>query len=161
MKLVIADTGALISLAHIRQIELIEMLFGELYIAEAVWKELNNYDNPDFDNKLLQTLGKSVVKIKSKNYLSMVMDFGESESVILYEELNADFLLIDDRKARVIAESLQVNCIGSVGVLIKAKQKGIISELKPSFEHWLRQGRYFSVTLLNEILQNQGETLIK
>ena len=64
----------------------------------------------------------------------MIMDFGESESVILYQELQADFLLIDDNKARIVAESLDVNCIGSIGLLIKAKQKGLITELKPIFE---------------------------
>ncbi|MEZ5045320.1 MAG: hypothetical protein R2828_35825 [Saprospiraceae bacterium] len=47
MKLVIADTSALISLGHVGQIELIEKIFGEFYVAEAVWKELKNYDNPD------------------------------------------------------------------------------------------------------------------
>jgi hypothetical protein len=46
------------------------------------------------------------------------MDYGESESVILYQELNANYLLIDDQKARLMAESLGVNCIGSVGLLI-------------------------------------------
>ena len=59
------------------------------------------------------------------------MDYGESESVILYGELNADFLLIDDQKAREIAESLELNCIGTVGLLIKAKRLGMLPELKP------------------------------
>lgn len=95
MKLVIADTSALISLGHVGQIELIEKIFGEFYVAEAVWKELKNYDKPAFDSKILNRLEKHVVKIKSKNYLSMVMDYGESESVILYEELKADFLTRD------------------------------------------------------------------
>ncbi len=49
MKVVIADTGALISLIHIGQLDLIEDVFGDYYIAKAVWNELNNYDNPDFD----------------------------------------------------------------------------------------------------------------
>lgn len=48
MKIVIADTAVLISLSLIEQVGLIEEIFGELYISEAVWSELNNYDNPDF-----------------------------------------------------------------------------------------------------------------
>ncbi len=85
------------------------------------------------------------------------MDYGESESVILYEELNADYLLIDDNKARIIAESLNINCIGTLGLLLKAKQKGLINELKPLFNDLLLAGRYFSLKLLNDILQNFGE----
>src|SRR5690606_17441405 len=131
MKIVIADTGALISLHHVGQVGLIEKVFGEFYIAEAVWKELQIYEHPEFDKKTLHHLSNRVVKIKSRNHLSMIMDYGESESVILYEELKADFLLIDDNKARIVAESLNINCIGSIGLLIKAKQKGLLSAIKP------------------------------
>lgn len=157
MKIVIADTGALISLGHVGHIGLIEKIFSNFYIAEAVWKELNDYDNPDFDHQILNELEAKVIKIKSKNHLSMIMDYGESESVILYEELQADFLLIDDNKARIVAESLDVNCIGSIGLLLKAKQKGLISELRPIFEKWISIGRYFSKRLLNMILNELGE----
>lgn len=50
MKIVIADTGSIISLIHIGKLNLIEQIFGEYYIAKAVWIELNNYDNPQFDH---------------------------------------------------------------------------------------------------------------
>lgn len=160
MKVVVADSGALISLGHISQIDLIEKVFDEFYIAHAVWQELQEYENPEFDKSSLKELKKRVVKIKSKNYLSMIMDYGESESVILYEELQADFLLIDDNKARIVAETLDVNCIGSIGLLIKAKQKGLITELKPLFEKWISIGRYFSKKLLNKILTDLGENAI-
>ncbi len=157
MKIVIADTGALISLGHVGHIDLIKEVFGDFYIAQAVWEELKDYDNPEFDDKILNKLKKKVVKIKSRNHLSVVMDYGESESVILYEELKADYLLLDDNRARKIAESLNVNCIGSIGLLIKAKQKGLILELKPIFEKWISIGRYFSKKLLNEVLTKYGE----
>ncbi len=157
MKLVIADTGALISLGHVGHIKLIEKLFGDFYIAQAVWEELQNYENSEFDVNIINDLKKSVVRIKTRNYLSMVMDYEESESVILYEELQADYLLIDDNKARIVAESLDINCIGSIGLLIKAKQKGLIEELKPIFEKWMSTGRYFSIKLLNKVLNDLGE----
>ena len=160
MKLVVADTGALISLGHIEHIGLLEEVFGDFYIAQAVWEELQNYENPEFNDNILNDLKGRVVKIKSRNHLSMVMDYGESESVILYEELQADYLLIDDNKARIVAESLNINCIGSIGLLIKAKQKGLIVELRPIFEKWISIGRYFSRKLLNKILTDLGENSI-
>ena len=92
MKVVIADTGVLMSLGLIGKIELIENIFGELYIAEAVWNELCSYDNPDFSFAQFEKLKSKVIPIHTKNYLSVIMDYGESESVILYEELQADFL---------------------------------------------------------------------
>lgn len=157
MKLVIADTGALISLVLVGHIDLIEKVFGNFYIANAVWEELHGYENTEFDKSVLPYLGRRVVKIKSRNYLSVIMDYGESESVILYEELNADYLLIDDNKARIIAESFDVNCIGSIGLLVKAKQKGLINDLRPVFKKWIEEERYFSKKLLNRILIQTGE----
>lgn len=161
MKLVVADTGALISLILVGKIDLIEKVFGDFYIANAVWEELKSYKNPAFDNGVLFELGKRVVKIRSKNHLLVIMDYGESESVILYEELGADYLLIDDNKARVLAESFNVNCIGSVGLLVKAKEKGLIKELRPIFIKFLKNERYFSQKLLNMILIQAGEKPMK
>lgn len=157
MTIVVADTGALISLAHVNLISLIEKVFGKFYIPQAVWDELQNYDNPELDQEIFNDLKHRVKRIKTKNHLMMMMDYGESESVILYEELQADYLLIDDNKARIIAESLDVNCIGTIGLLIKAKQKGLIVELKPIFEKWIATGRYFSKRFLNHILAELGE----
>lgn len=157
MKTVVADTGVLISLGIIGKIDLIEEIFGDYYIANAVWQEFLNYENPLLNKEQLKFPEKRVIEISTKNYLSVVLDYGESESIILYEELKADFLLIDDKKARLIAESLNVNCIGSIGVLIRAKQKGLINEIKPIFEIWMNNERYFSLNLLNQILLQEGE----
>ncbi len=48
MKVVVTDTGALISLGIAGKIEIIEQIFNEFYIPNAVWKELENYENPAF-----------------------------------------------------------------------------------------------------------------
>ena len=88
------------------------------------------------------------------------MDFGESESVILYNELDANFLLIDDKKARKFAENLGLNCIGTLGLLSIAKKKKLIQELKPIFEFFLKKNRYYSISLLNSILLNHNESAI-
>lgn len=157
MKIVVADTGALISLGLVGHIDLIERVFGDFYIANAVWEELQVYENLEFEKSFLSYLEKRVIKIKSRNHLSVIMDYGESESVILYEELNADYLLIDDNKARMIAESFDINCIGSIGLLVKAKQKGLVSDLRSIFEKWLENERYFSKKLLNKVLLQTGE----
>ncbi len=85
MKVVVADTGAIIPFIHIGKVDLIEKIFGDFYIAK-------------------------------------------SESAILYDEKNADYLLIDYNKTRIVAESLEINCIGTLGLLLKAKQKGLITE---------------------------------
>ena len=69
--------------------------------------------------------------------------------------------LIDDSKARTIAEAININCIGTLGLLLKAKEKNLINELKPIFKKFLSNGRFFSKKLLNEILARTGEAEIK
>ncbi len=59
---------------------------------------------------------------------------------------------MEDNKARQFVESLNVNCIGTSGVFLHAKRRGIIKELKPHLEKLLLVGRYFSIKLLNKIL---------
>lgn len=85
------------------------------------------------------------------------MDSGESESVILYKELNANFLLIDDKKARNIAENFEISCIGTLGILSIAKSKGFINELRPLFECFLANKRFYSINILNNILIRHNE----
>lgn len=88
------------------------------------------------------------------------MDYGESESLILYRELEANFLLIDDKKARSIAENFEMNCIGTLGILSAAKSRGIVKELRPLFKKFLDNNRYYSVSLLNTLLDKHSEDKI-
>jgi predicted nucleic acid-binding protein len=70
------------------------------------------------------------------------IDPGDSEAISLYKELNADYLLIDDKIARQVAESNYVNCIGTLGLLITAKQKKLIASLRLIFEQLLSHKRF-------------------
>jgi len=49
----------------------------------------------------------------------------------LYKQLSADALLIDDHRARVIAEHNHIHCIGALGILLIAKQNGVIEKVAP------------------------------
>jgi predicted nucleic acid-binding protein len=65
------------------------------------------------------------------------------------------------KKARNIAESLGIQCIGTIGLLSNAREKGFISELRPLFEAFLKNKRYYSLDLLNSILRVHQEDEIK
>ncbi len=65
------------------------------------------------------------------------------------------------KKARNIAESLGIQCIGTIGLLSNAREKGILSELRPLFEAFLKNKRYYSLDLLNSILRVHQEDEIK
>ncbi len=158
--LVIADSGAIFSLAVIDKLEILNLLFDNIRIPMAVWKEITL----DKTTKQFQTIYSffqdKTVQIKGFNELTFLMDYGESESIILYKELKANFLLIDDKKARKIAESFGLKCIGTVGLLSVARDKNMISKLKPLFERLLQNKRFYAVELLNAILSKHGENKI-
>lgn len=159
--LVIADAGPIFSLAIIDKLGLLDQIFDEVKISNAVWEEITSDKTTEFYKTIELFFKPKVNNIKGFNELTFVMDYGESESVILYRELNADFLLIDDKKARNIAENFNIKCIGTLGILSSAKSKGMIKELRPLFKIFLENGRYYSIKLLNTLLEKHNEPKIK
>lgn len=158
--LLIADTGAIISFMLIKKFDILEKLFPNYIIPEAVWKEIEIHNEiKNFSNEL-HILSKKVRFVKNYFPLSGI-DKGETEAIILYKELDADFLLIDDKRARQTAESVEINCIGTLAVLYKAKEKGMINELRPLFLQFIEMKRFYSKKYLNLFLTKVGEREIK
>jgi len=62
------------------------------------------------------------------------MDKGEAQAIALFSEIKADFILLDDLKGRKYADSQGLPLAGTVGILITAKKKGLIPELRPVLE---------------------------
>ena len=160
-KTVVLDTGPVISLSIIDKLELLTHLFDKIFVPNAVWEELNRSEFFQAFPKIKAFFESRVKSITRVNELILIADYGESESMLLYKELGADFLLIDDKKARSFAEELEINCIGTLAVLIKAKEKGLITDLKPIFENLIQNRRYYSKSVLNKILSGQNESTLK
>ncbi len=158
--LIVSDTGPIFSLAIIDKLDILNKLFDEILIPNAVWEELTKNKSAKYYNRIVDFFKNKVQTISSYNELAFIMDYGESEAVKLYIETNADFLLIDDRKARIIAENIGINCIGTIGILAVAKDQMIVEKLKPLFELFLINNRFYSVNLLNSILKKYGENEI-
>ncbi len=158
--MVIADSGVIFSLALLDKLEILQELFDEVKIPMAIWNEITLNETVVYYDKIIAFFSNKTTSVTWANELQFVMDYGESEAITLYKELNANFLLIDDRKARLIAESMQVNCIGTVGLLAVAKRKGFITELKPLFETLIANKRHYSLQLLNSVLHSENEDLL-
>ncbi len=157
--LLIADTSPIISLLLIEKIDLLEDIFPNYLIPEAVWIELNNHNEILSFNDELIKISDKVRTVKNYFPLSGI-DIGETEALILYKELSADLLLIDDKRARQTAEIMDINCIGTLAVLYKAKEKKIIKELRPVFNKLLKAKRFYSKSYLNLFLEKAKETKI-
>jgi predicted nucleic acid-binding protein len=155
--IVIADSGPIISLALIDKLWILDELFDVVKIPNAVWEEITLDKSQLFYPIIESYFEKKVDQISGLNKLSFIMDYGESEAVMLYQQTNANFLLIDDKKARKIAENIGINCIGTIGILAISKDKNLIGELKPVFQKLIYHNRYYSLPLLNKVLHSKGE----
>ncbi|MCF8372201.1 MAG: hypothetical protein K9H64_11305 [Bacteroidales bacterium] len=155
--LVIADAGPIFSLAIIDKLEMLNLLFDSVWIPNAVWEEITRNKKSEQYQRIYLFFKDKTRPISGFNDLSFIMDYGESESVILYQEIKADFLLIDDKKARNIAEKLGLNCIGTIGLLSVARDKKWIPELRSLFEILLENKRFYSIDLINTILSKHAE----
>ncbi|WP_237738190.1 DUF3368 domain-containing protein [Caldicellulosiruptor sp. F32] len=85
------------------------------------------------------------------------LNIGESESIILFKELGGDLLIMDEKKGRKVASSLDIKLTGTLGILLKAKQEGIIIELKPLLEKLIESNIRISHKLYKEILKSANE----
>jgi len=139
--ILIADSSALVALSVVDKLDVLEQLFGEVYVPRAVYEELSK-ENKAESYKLKNYCKNKVLDIQSKTNFNISLGQGESEAIVLYREQNADFLLCDDKKAKKFAQNFGLNVIGSLGILLKAKEAGVISEISPLVE-LLKNSRIF------------------
>jgi len=130
-------------------------LFSEIIIPDSVEKEL-----AAIPSQLKLVNSKSWIKTESITNTELFyellkhLDDGEAESIVLSIEMEAELLLIDEKKGRRIATEYGVKISGLIGVLIKAKEQLLISELKPVLDKLVYEiGFRINPKLYAEILQ--------
>lgn len=148
--MIIGDSSALIALSVVDKLELLEKLYENLCVPQAVYDEVTQVGRPQSD-KLKQFL-QSRVKVVDLNLTKLGLGLGELEAITLYKELDADVLLIDDNRAKKYAVLNDVKVIGSLGVLIKAKEHGYIEKIKPFLEAIMKSEVYISDKLVSRVL---------
>lgn len=156
--LIIADSSALIALATCDGLNVILQVYDDIKVPEAVYAEIVAPEKPQSD-ALGIFLSNRVVKVDTTRWVLAAggLGRGEIEAMALYKELAADALLIDDHRARIIAEHNQINCIGALGLLLVAKQNGIISEVAPYIQKLRQSAIHYGDALLDRVLKLAGE----
>lgn len=131
--IVISDSSSLIAIAAVGQLGVLHGLYREVVVPRAVWSEVTAPNRPGATE--IQNAGwirvASVAERSSIGVLPQPLGPGEGEAIVLAQELSADLLLIDERRARKIALQLGLPVTGVVGVMLEAKKAGLISAIKP------------------------------
>jgi predicted nucleic acid-binding protein len=156
---VVSNSTPLIVFSRANQLRLFEKLFGKVIIPSAVHREIlvQGVGKPGVGR--LQNLTWLEMKpvTKSSAGLSSSLDAGEAEAIRLAIELNADFILLDDRLGRREAARSGIRAMGTIGVLQLAKAAGFILTIKPELDLMMQNGFYVSEPLYTQALKDAGE----
>ena len=90
-------------------------------------------------------------------FLDAFADTGETAAMLLYKELNADYLLIDDKRGRKVAKINQIVTVGSMGVLLQAKRAGLIPAVAPLLVQIAASPVFMSLALIQTVVELAGE----
>lgn len=160
--IVVSNTSPLVNLATVGQLDLLRQLYGRIIIPQAVYHEIvvvgagqpGAVEIKTFDWIETQQATDRILVTS----LELELDIGEAEAIALATALKADLLLLDERKGRLVASRLGLKFIGLLGILIEAKHKGLIVEVKPIMDDLItKAGFWISQQLYQHVLQVVGE----
>lgn len=156
--LVVSDSTVLIALSSLGILEILKHLYGRIIISEAVYKELvKGEGKPGSEIGSINWIEVRTLAPQFKKYLEFDLDEGEAETIALSEEIGADLVLIDEYWARKIAEYKGLKYTGTLGVILKAKRKGLIKELKSFLNELVNRGFWMSAELYDAVLKESEE----
>jgi uncharacterized protein len=133
--IVVADASPLTALLHLNHLAILIDLYKKIIIPASVANELQSLEAFGYDISFLKMADVFPVitstDIAFQQKLMEHLDAGESEAIALAKELDADWLLIDEKLGKRIAAAESIPCKGVVGVLLEAKAMGLIPAVKP------------------------------
>ena len=153
--IIVADSSPLVSLAILEKLELLEKLFDDVYIPQAVFDEITVSGKP-FSHALREFSKRKTKRVKNRVALSILMDDldkGEAEAIILALENGIDDILIDEHKGRRIAKTKGLHPIGTIGILLQAKRDGLINAIHPFLKKLVENNIRISSGLYKQALE--------
>ena len=129
--IVISNTTPILSLLKIEKLNLLQQLYGEIIIPFAVYKEIENGKDKPFYEDLSKLDWIKIINIKNPESRVFLFDLddGEAEVLILAKEFNASIVILDEVMGRRYAKQLNLNLTGTIGILLKAKEKGYLKSI--------------------------------
>ena len=158
-KLVIADAGPLIAFARLHQLGLLPQIFGRVLVTDIVFAECAG--RADFlESPLIReaVANKQLELCTAPDFSAYTqkIDAGEASAIAVAIEYGCG-VLMDDKAGRAMAKNAAVPVIGTVGVLVLAKRKGLVPLVKPLLENLIASGYFLSKKIIAAALAAAGE----
>jgi predicted nucleic acid-binding protein len=159
--IVVTNAGPLIALAQIGRLNLLQLLYDQLYLPPAVFNEVVTFGRERPGAAEVETADWirviNISDISAVERLRERLDMGESEAIVLAIELEANLLLIDEARGRRVAQAQGLNHVGTVGLLVLARQRGLIAAVSPLLDELITSGFRMNEELYRTAQRLAGE----
>ena len=152
--IVFSNTTPIIALSSINCLHLLPKLFGEIHLVTEVIDECS-VGGSIFVPKLLEIEWIKPVQSSPIQHSSVLLelDKGEKHTLDMASKFQADWVIIDKKIGRNMAEYLGLHVTGTLGILLKAKQQSLIPSFVDSVKAMQNQGIYFQEALIQKLAQ--------
>ncbi len=159
IQIVISNNSPLVGLFMLNLLSLLRDLYTEVWIPREVEKEFLKKDPRVRREALNSAPWIKVVDLTNPQGATDYrgVDPGEAEALALAVEHEASLILLDEKRGRRRAEEIGLTVKGTVGILLEAKQEGLIDVIKPLLIQLKKNGMHLSESVINNALQDAGE----
>jgi len=159
--IIVVNSSPFIALSRIGHLQLLPSLYSEVYVPVAVQEELISAGGMRAGSEAVR-MATWVQVVNVSNAMAVQwfrnkLDAGESEAIILAMELNAELLLMDELRGRKIAEAIGLNTSGTLGTLVLAKKRGLLTKVKPLLDALMNSEFRIAKALYYRVLSQAGE----
>ena len=161
---IVSNTSPILNLAITGHLSLLHEQFGEVAIPAAVWDELRVEENLPGSPAVRKAVAAGWIRVTVVKDRALVqvlqreLDKGESETIALALQLQAEWTLLDEREGRKVAKSLGLKVTGVLGVLLRAWREGKLPALREALDELRRRaGFYIGTELYNDLIRESGE----
>jgi predicted nucleic acid-binding protein len=159
----VSSTSPIINLAAVNRLDLLQVLYPRLLIPQAVYHEIAVAG--DGQPGAAEVTAGSWIEVRAITgepefrRLQTVLDRGEAEAILLALEVQADLLLMDEKRGRQVAARLGIETIGLLGALLEAKHRGHLTLVRPLLDELIvTAGFWIAEPLYVRVLEAAGES---
>lgn len=160
---VVCNATPLINFAAINRIDILKTSFEQVIIPQAVFDETTGSGFPG-TQFVLEAIEKGWLEIRPVQTIApaipVELDDGEREAISLALSTGIRRVLLDEREARLVAHQLGLQVVGTLGILLLAKNQQIIQQVRPLLDAMIDLAQYWvSATLYEQVLKQAGENV--
>ena len=158
---IVVDTAPLISLDACDQIDILRQLYSHVVVPRAVDRELSVGGNTALPNGLTLAHRKWIrvrtLRSAPSRSLLAALDRGEAEVITLALQIGCPLVLLDEPRGRDVAREMGLQCVGTLGLLLRAKNDGLLDAIRPSIDLMRSKDIWLGESLIESVLRQAKE----